>query len=97
MKKLNLSLDTLQVESFAIDVTHPQAGTVRGHISIACPASAAGTCYDWDSACGGGASSACTSPEELTCGYPTYAGLTCDYETCGACNPSDENCTTYCP
>jgi hypothetical protein len=101
MKKLSLSLDSLNVESFAVDGPHRQPGTVRAHISIACPDSDVcntTNCNTWDTACGGGTWSTCTCTEAHTCDYPTVdPQLTCRYDTCGVCNPSDKNCTTYCP
>ena len=99
MQKLKLDLNALTVESFTTAAGEARAGTVRGHTSFGqCDPTydCSNDCNTWDTACGGGyVTQGCT--EQNTCYCPTVEGLTCMYETCGACNPTGRDCTTYCP
>ncbi|HEX6747574.1 MAG TPA: pinensin family lanthipeptide [Longimicrobium sp.] len=85
MKKLTLELETLSVESFVTGTDEQKIGTVHAFITLYCS----------DESCDHCNTLACDSREEQC--MPTLDGLTCMYETCGACNPTDPNCTTYCP
>ncbi len=67
MKKLSLSLDTLQVESFDTSAAHPARGTVQGNTGYI------SECY-----CTGGW---CAGETAVPCEAGTYAGQTCD-STC---------------
>ncbi|HET7228833.1 MAG TPA: hypothetical protein VFJ16_02390 [Longimicrobium sp.] len=79
MKKLSLTLNDLQIESFTtFDEAVARAKTVRAHISLNCASiSDCETC-----GCG-------TRYEGGTCDYPTCvstcAGGTCQYQTCNHC------------
>jgi hypothetical protein len=85
MKKLTLDLDALDVESFPTAAAVENVGTVHGHITLYCS----------DQSCDHCNTLACDSKFEQC--MPTLDGLTCMYETCGMCNQTDANCTTYCP
>ena len=84
MKKLTLDLDALDVESFPMDAAGEKLGTVHAYITLHCEDT-------WEH-CN---TIACDSRNEQCA--PTLDGLTCMYDTCGMCNPTDPNCTTYCP
>ena len=89
MKKLTLALESLDVESFATGTEGEMVGTIHAHITLNC------TNLCSDETCDHCNTLACDSRFEQC--MPTLDGLTCMYETCGACNPTDPNCTTYCP
>lgn len=79
MKKLKLTLDDLQVDSFAAtDAAEMRGRTVRAYITLNCPS------YSECETCGCG-----TRYEGGTCEYPTCAptcaGGTCQYQTCNGC------------
>ncbi|HEX8831615.1 MAG TPA: hypothetical protein VF705_10635 [Longimicrobium sp.] len=85
MKKLSLDLESIDVESFPTAEEKMGVGTVQGHITLYCSDP---TCDDCNSM-------ACDSKYHCAA---TVEGLTCMYETCGACNPTNPpDCTTYCP
>lgn len=94
MRKLTLSLETLQVESFQADPAVPARGTVLGqsvtqYADESCFQSCNGGCTDWGSCYGG-------------CGSGATCGATCYYNTCG-CPPNTDytacGCATWetCP
>ncbi|HEU0053627.1 MAG TPA: hypothetical protein VFQ39_10635 [Longimicrobium sp.] len=94
MKKLNLDTNALRVDSFQTDSGDGSAGTVFGHVTNNCPTGLgcgtegdcwSQTCDTFHQTCGG----------SFTC-IRTCQGLTCNYETCGDCNETDQNCTTVC-
>jgi hypothetical protein len=98
MQKLRLNLNALDVESFATAAGEGSLGTIHGQASFGqCDPTynCSNACNTWDTACGGGyITLGCT--EANTCPLPTVEGLTCMYETCGTCNPTGRDCTTYC-
>jgi len=80
MKKLNLNLEHLEVESFETAGGEPRVGTVRGHVcSDVCTASCPpGTCGILPQS----AESECNAfPGSKFCG----TGDTCDLSICGPC------------
>ena len=91
-KKLTLDVESLDVESFVPAVSAEVLGTVHGYITLRCT----DTCSANDPSCDACNSMACGNSVDAPCA-PTFYGITCEYETCGACNPTDPNCTTYCP
>lgn len=96
MRKLKLSLDTLQVESFAATGNEPARGTVPGHAFTeyadescfescngTCPANGCGSGY---ASCYGSCYGTCGATCYNTCGCPPntdYTGCGCEtWETC---------------
>ncbi|MBV9109561.1 MAG: hypothetical protein JO306_09160 [Gemmatimonadetes bacterium] len=86
MRKLTLDLEALDVEAFSTGTEDQKGGTVHGHITLYCSVNSCDDCN----------TIACASVNEQQC-TPTMVGLTCMYDTCGACNQTDPNCTNYCP
>lgn len=94
MRKLKLSLDALQVESFHATDAEGRRGTVPGHAwteyaDESCFGTCNGGCTGWVSCYGG-------------CGSGATCGATCNYNTCG-CPPNTDftacGCETWetCP
>ena len=85
MKKLTLTLDDLQVDSFStMDDAVAHEKTVRAYISLqSCSCVECVTATDCETGCCG------TRYEGGTCDYPTCvptcAGWTCEYQTCNGC------------
>jgi hypothetical protein len=82
MKKLFLTLDDLQVDSFAtMDEGIAVEKTVHAYVSIqSCSCMECATLSGCD-ACGGGTRVDPTCVGNPTCD-PTCGGYTCDYDTC---------------
>ena len=84
---LKLDIEALDIESFEPAQAQEKLGTVHGHVTLYCTG-------DWDT-CDNCNTMSCDSRFEQC--MPTLYGITCEYETCGACNQTDRYCTTYCP
>ena len=91
MKKLVLTLDDLQVDSFAtMDEDVAREKTVHAYISLmSCSCMECATLSGCETGCGGGTRVDPTCEANPTC-LPTCAGYTCDFDTCSA------ECSQYC-
>lgn len=83
MAKIRLSLDDLQVDSFDVDASPPESGTVRGQALDSPPLSCDGTCMsDVSQPC-----------DPLCTRLPTCV------PSCQTCPPSgytEDSCVEYC-
>jgi hypothetical protein len=100
MRKLKLSVDALQVESFHAEAPQPNRGTVAGHTGPEECVSPYGSCERWctDGTCNNTCPASCFG----TCGTcGNSCNGTCDFFTCGGCSTRDTecNCQTFetCP
>lgn len=78
-QKLKLEIDGLRVESFDTQDEARRRGTVMGYITLYCEDTED---PDW---CGSGATM--ETCDGSSC-FPTCAGNTCEWQTCGMCNPN---------
>lgn len=85
MRKLKLELDSLQVETFLTDEAAEGAGTVHGHVSLACTGANGATCND-RATCNG----AYTCDGEYTCNFRSCDGV-CGTYFCSDSSPQISN------
>jgi hypothetical protein len=94
MRKLKLSLDALQVESFhAVDPDADGRGTVAAHSDPADCVSPWGTCEKW---CTDGSCDSCQGSCFGTCGASCFntCAATC-LASCGCTGYTECNCATW--
>lgn len=91
MRKLKLSMDALQVESFHAENPDPERGTVAGYSNPEECVSPNGTCekYCTDWSC-----NTCQGSCNGTCGTCAPTGDTC-LGTCGCTGETQCNCQTW--